>query len=96
MASELRYRMKLEALTTHLERLRDNRGHLELHIGFGELITAIGAMQLALRHPRYQEQLPEAWGIVRRLVDMLIDRLDADSPGIGALLREADDPSKDV
>ena len=66
---------------------------VRLNFNVSVLLTLIGQLQLALRHPR---NVGPSSVEARMLVDILIGQVEARSPALAAFLRRGYDPARDV
>ena len=66
---------------------------VQLECNVSLLLTLIGQLQLALRHPR---NVGPSSLDARNLVNKLIGQVEARSPELAEFLRRGDDPSHDV
>jgi hypothetical protein len=83
----------IEKVVAHLRGLEAKHGMLRVEVSFPLALVLIGQLQLALRHPG-NVGLPARQ--CREFLDEMIARLEANSPGFGAILRQGDDPARDV
>jgi hypothetical protein len=86
-------REEAELMAGCLRRLEVRHGHFTMELPFGQVVTLVAQVQLALRHPG---NAGPAAADARRMVEDVIASLGAEEPALAGLLRRGFDPAHDV
>lgn len=88
--------MLLAAVVREQEELKDLNKDWELQIDFDmtALLSTIGALQLAMRHPKFKDRPTHA--VICHVIDAMISGIPADMPATRELARLGDNPKFDL
>lgn len=86
----------LAAVSREQEELKSINEDWELPISFDmtALLSTIGALQLATRHPKFKDRPTHA--VIRHVIDSMISGIPADMPATRELARLGDNPKFDT
>jgi hypothetical protein len=84
----------LLAAVNHEQESLPKDWRLQVMLDMVSLLTLIGALQIAMRHPQFKKTTSHA--MIRRIIDTLISGIPEDMPATRELARLGDKPKFDV